>query len=124
MYSGYALFQWIFLHETPKWNINPTKQYMQSYELLFDIFQVFSLPPPQEVDEKGFSNEVNSAVKQYLDRADVMMLTQLVCLKTGKTVTVANIHVVYAPPGPDLQCLEVRLEFSQIWNNFNFGADF
>lgn len=68
----------------------------------------------KEIDESGLSSEVSSAVKQYLDRADVILLTQLECLKTGKTLTLANIHVVYAPPAPDVQCIQIACAIKQL----------
>ncbi|GFS27034.1 glucose-repressible alcohol dehydrogenase transcriptional effector [Elysia marginata] len=68
----------------------------------------------KEVDESGLSSEVSAAVKQYLDRADIIMLTQLECVKTGKTLTVANIHVVYAPPAPDVQCIQIACAIKQL----------
>ena len=61
----------------------------------------------QEIDAAGLSEEVSAACRKYLDRADVVLLSKLTCKKTGKSMTVCNIHVVYDPKAPDVQCVQV-----------------
>ncbi|RUS88253.1 hypothetical protein EGW08_003955 [Elysia chlorotica] len=68
----------------------------------------------KEIDESGLSAEVSAAVKEYLDRSDVIMLSQLECVKTGKMLTVANIHVVYSRDAPDVQCIEIACAIKQL----------
>ncbi|GFN85747.1 glucose-repressible alcohol dehydrogenase transcriptional effector [Plakobranchus ocellatus] len=106
------------------WFVKRTKDYFDEGEATFVKNSRFSVKLSEgvslkdlaykEVDESGLSSEVSSAVKQYLDRADVLLLTQLECLKTGKTLTIANIHVVFAPPAPDVQCIQVACAIKQL----------
>ena len=76
--------------------------------ILYVIFliQIFILYL-QEIEVAGLSEEVAAACRKYLDRADVILLSKLTCKKTGKSMTVCNIHVVYDPKAPDVQCVQV-----------------
>lgn len=48
------------------------------------------------------------AVKHFLDKPSVVLVSQLRCNNTGTTVTVGNIHVSWEElKKPDLQCTEV-----------------
>lgn len=70
---------------------------------------MFSLDP-QEVELGGLSPEVGAAVREYLDRSDVVLVTRLRCKVTGKLVTIGNIHVVWDNlQSPDVQCIQVMI---------------
>ncbi|XP_035827524.1 actin cytoskeleton-regulatory complex protein pan1 [Aplysia californica] len=68
----------------------------------------------KEVETAGLSEEVARAAKKYLDRADVILLSRLTCKKTGKTVTICNIHVVYDLAAPDVQCVQVASAIKEL----------
>ncbi|CAL1534651.1 unnamed protein product [Lymnaea stagnalis] len=61
----------------------------------------------KELETCPLNEEVSHAAKKYLDRADVILLTQVKCKKTGKLVTICNIHVVYSNDAQDVQCIQV-----------------
>ncbi|XP_059143429.1 nucleolar protein dao-5-like isoform X2 [Physella acuta] len=61
----------------------------------------------KEVEKSALNPEVSEEAKKYLDRADVILLTSLLCLKTKKTLTVCNIHVVYDDQAPDVKCIQI-----------------
>ena len=62
----------------------------------------------------GLSPEVGAAIRKYLDRADVVLLTQLRSKASGKVVTIGNIHVVWDfMRSPDVQCIQVATVRSQ-----------
>ena len=68
----------------------------------------------QEVETGGLSPEVGAAIRKYLDRADVVLLTQLRSKASGKVVTIGNIHVVWDfMRSPDVQCIQVATVRSQ-----------
>ncbi|CAG5130917.1 unnamed protein product, partial [Candidula unifasciata] len=68
----------------------------------------------KEVDDSGLSEDISKAAKKYLDRADVILLTELKCKRTGKTVNVCNIHVVYDLKALDVQCIQVACAIKQL----------
>ncbi|CAG5115137.1 unnamed protein product [Candidula unifasciata] len=104
--------------------IKRTKEYWDEGEATFVKTSKFDLVSNEsasladlafkKVESCGLSAEVTSAAKKYLDRADVILLTELRCKKTGKTLTVCNIHVVYDPKAPDVQCIQVALAVNQL----------
>ncbi|KAK6170497.1 hypothetical protein SNE40_018878 [Patella caerulea] len=69
----------------------------------------------REVLAGGLSDEVQTAVRKYLDRADVLHLSRLRCLHTGKIITVGNIHVVWNNfKSPDVQCIQIASAVKEI----------
>ena len=62
----------------------------------------------QELANSGLENENLDAVKRFVDKPSVVLITQLQCNNTGNTVTIGNIHVSWEQLAkPDLQCIEV-----------------
>ncbi|KAL8596325.1 hypothetical protein ACOMHN_067366 [Nucella lapillus] len=69
----------------------------------------------QEVEKAGLSGEVGAALKKYLDRADVVLITRLRCKASGRVVTVGNIHVVWDfKRCPDVQCVQVACAIKEV----------
>ncbi|XP_076445684.1 uncharacterized protein LOC143283364 isoform X2 [Babylonia areolata] len=69
----------------------------------------------QEVERAGVSSEVGAALKKYLDRADVVLITKLRCKATNRMVTVGNIHVVWDfSRCPDVQCVQVACAIREV----------
>ena len=63
----------------------------------------------QELGNSALENGNLDAVKQFVDKPSVILVTQLRCNNTGSTVTVGNIHVSWENLAkPDLQCIEVQ----------------
>ena len=51
---------------------------------------------------------VQAAVRKYMDRSDVLVVTKLQCNYSGQQVTVGNIHVTWGEMKvPDVQSLQV-----------------
>ncbi|KAH9508393.1 hypothetical protein Btru_055090 [Bulinus truncatus] len=66
------------------------------------------------VDSFNLSAEVSEAAKKYLDRADVVLLTQVKLNKTSQVITVCNIHVVYDIHALDVQCIQVACAVKEL----------
>uniref|UniRef100_A0A0B7AGS2 Endonuclease/exonuclease/phosphatase domain-containing protein n=1 Tax=Arion vulgaris TaxID=1028688 RepID=A0A0B7AGS2_9EUPU len=104
--------------------IKRTKEYWDEGEATFVKTSKFEIISQQssslgelafkELDDSGLSPEVSQAAKKYLDRADVILLTELNCKKTEKVITVCNIHVVYDLKAPDVQCIQVACAIKQL----------
>ena len=57
---------------------------------------------------------IQAAVRHYMDRSDVLVITRLQCNNTGQQITVGNIHVTWGEMKvPDVQSLQVII-FSMI----------
>ncbi|XP_071112326.1 microtubule-associated protein futsch-like [Haliotis cracherodii] len=57
---------------------------------------------------ESLNKEVQQAVEEYLDRADVVNVSRLRCKQTNKVVTVGNIHVVWDNfSSPDVQSIQI-----------------
>ena len=64
----------------------------------------------QEVETRGLSPEVGAAINKYLDRADIVLLTQLRSKASDKVVTIGNVHVVWDfLQSPDVKCVQVKI---------------
>ncbi|KAK7107933.1 uncharacterized protein [Littorina saxatilis] len=69
----------------------------------------------KEVELGGLTPEVGAAVKKYLDRADVVLITRLRSKATGKVVTVGNIHTVWDNlRSPDVQCIQAACAIKEV----------
>lgn len=69
----------------------------------------------KEVDAGGLTPEVSGAVKKYLDRADVVLITKLRCKNSGKVITVGNVHIVWDNlMSPDVQCIQAACAIKEI----------
>ncbi|BFZ09921.1 hypothetical protein BsWGS_12960 [Bradybaena similaris] len=104
--------------------IKRTKEYWDEGEATFVKTSKFDVKSHQstslaelafrEVDDSGLNEDISRAAKKYLDRADVILLTELNCKKTGKAVNVCNIHVVYDLKAIDVQCIQVACAIKQL----------
>ncbi|XP_046583247.1 CCR4-Not complex 3'-5'-exoribonuclease subunit Ccr4-like [Haliotis rubra] len=57
---------------------------------------------------ESLNKEVQQAVEEYLDRADVVHISRLRCKQTNKVVTIGNIHVVWDNlSSPDVQSIQI-----------------
>ncbi|ESO92200.1 hypothetical protein LOTGIDRAFT_233228 [Lottia gigantea] len=71
----------------------------------------------REVMAGGLNEDVQTAVREYLDRADVLHLSRLQCNNTGKIVTIGNIHVIWDEfKSPDVQCIQIASAIKEIVN--------
>ena len=65
---------------------------------------------------EGMDPSIKAAVRQYMDRADVIVVTKLQCNNSGQQITVGNIHVTWGEMKvPDIQSLQVSIS-SHIWS--------
>ncbi|KAK0040079.1 DNA ligase 1-like isoform X3 [Biomphalaria pfeifferi] len=69
------------------------------------------------VDGLNLNSEISEAAKKYLDRADVILLTQVKFLKTNEIITICNIHVLYDLEALDVQCIEVACAIKELVTN-------
>ena len=57
---------------------------------------------------QGMDPSMEAAVRQYMDRPDVLVITRLQCNTSGQQITVGNIHVTWGEMKvPDVQSLQV-----------------
>lgn len=64
---------------------------------------------------------VKAAVQKYMDKPDVVVLTQLKCNFTNNVVTVGNIHVQWGKMEvPDIQCIQVSQKTYDRKMNYEF----
>ena len=60
---------------------------------------------------------IQAAVRHYMDRSDVLVITRLQCNNTGQQITVGNIHVTWGEMKvPDVQSLQVLNDCN--WEKF------
>ncbi|XP_055888209.1 uncharacterized protein LOC106076991 isoform X1 [Biomphalaria glabrata] len=69
------------------------------------------------VNGLNLNPEISEAAKKYLDRADVILLTQVKFLKTNEIITICNIHVLYDLEALDVQCIEVACAIKELVTN-------
>ena len=60
----------------------------------------------------GMDPSIQAAVREYMNRSDVLVVARLQCNQTGLEVTVGNIHVTWGEMKvPDVQSLQVIRNF-------------
>ena len=60
------------------------------------------------MEQRGLSQEISAAIRQYLDRADIILTTRLCCKASGKVVTIGNTHLWWDEYlHPDVKCVQV-----------------
>ena len=63
----------------------------------------------------GMDPSIQAAVREYMNRSDVLVVARLQCKQTGLEVTVGNIHVTWGEMKvPDVQSLQVIRTFRHI----------
>ena len=72
---------------------------------------------------EGMDPSIQAAVRKYMDRSDVLVVTKLQCKSTGQQVTVGNIHVTWGEMKvPDVQSLQVMKPTTQYFTELDTGT--
>lgn len=77
------------------------------------LHRVADLVEKEFVD--GMDPSVVAAVRRYMDRSDVLVITRLQCNNSGQQITVGNIHVTWGEMKvPDVQSLQIACAIKEI----------
>ncbi|XP_041354854.1 muscle M-line assembly protein unc-89-like [Gigantopelta aegis] len=71
----------------------------------------------KEIEEAGLTDDVKAAAQKYLNKADVVYISQLRCNFTHKMVTIGNVHIVWDEhKHPDVQCIQIACAIKEVVN--------
>lgn len=78
-------------------------------------YRVADLVEKEFVD--GMDPSIQAAVREYMNRSDVLVVARLQCNQTGLEVTVGNIHVTWGEMKvPDVQSLQIACAIKEVVN--------
>lgn len=87
----------------------------QRFQLTDTRRLVLSQAASKEIEASGLDGMTSAAVRKAIDSPGVALLTQLKCIATGKTLSVANIHVMWDWfKRQDLQCVQVATTIREL----------
>lgn len=76
----------------------------------------------KELETDGVDVHVKTAVRNYMDRPEVFIITRLKCNVTGQEVTIGNVHIHWGKlQSPDVQCVQIASTVKEIVSRA--GAD-